>query len=165
VQSSPKASRPTKSYFSKGPHLLPWSWAEERLIESENYWICSTLADGRPYSRPVWGVWLDGALVFSTGSRIGTNLRERPAAEVHLESGNEVVIFDGRAEFSDERSLLAAFVDAYNRKYNWDFTVDGVGSVVSVRPRVAFGWVSDPTGLDRGAIYDATGTRWDFAQT
>jgi hypothetical protein len=120
------------------------------------------LPDGRPHSRPVWGVWLDGALYFSTGSRIGTNLRRQPGVSVHLESADQVVILEGTATFRDDASTLEAFVAAYNPKYNWDFTAADVGAVIEVRPRLAFGWLCDPTGLDRGALYNATGTRWSF---
>jgi hypothetical protein len=81
---------------------------------------------------------------------------------VHLESGNEVVILEGRAGFSDDGSVLEEFVAAYNTKYNWDFTPERRRRRHRA-PHRAFGWVCDPTGLDRGAIYNATGTRWDFA--
>ena len=48
--------------------VLPWSWAEERLRSSRNFWVSSTWPDGRPHAMPVWAVWLDGALYFSTAS-------------------------------------------------------------------------------------------------
>jgi hypothetical protein len=40
----------------EGTGLLPWSWAEQRLTESRNYWITSLWPDGRPHSMPVWAV-------------------------------------------------------------------------------------------------------------
>src|SRR5579883_2552413 len=74
--------------------LLPWHWAEERLIGSRNYWVCTTRPDGRPHAMPVWGVWSDGAFFFSTGadSVKGRNLAANPALTVHLESGDECVV-------------------------------------------------------------------------
>ena len=65
---------------------LPWSWAEEQLRAARNYWVCSTRPDGRPHAMPVWGLWLDGAVLFSTdpSSRKGRNLTANPAAVVHL---------------------------------------------------------------------------------
>lgn len=60
------------------PVLLPWSWAECRLLEARNYWIATTRPDGRPHTRPVWGVWEDGAFYFSTGSLAAENLRHSP---------------------------------------------------------------------------------------
>ena len=71
-----------------GAELLPWSWAEERLVSARSYWICTTRADGRPHAMPVWGVWLDGGLWFSTGrsSQKARNLARSAAVVVHPES-------------------------------------------------------------------------------
>ena len=49
----------------QGTGLLPWSWARERLERSHDYWVATTGADG-PHLMPVWGVWLDDALWFSS---------------------------------------------------------------------------------------------------
>src|SRR5690606_25787423 len=51
--------------------LLPWSWAEERLVKSHDYWLTTVRPDGRPHVMPVWGVWLDRTLWWSSsrGSR------------------------------------------------------------------------------------------------
>jgi hypothetical protein len=35
---------------------LPWSWAEERLAESRNFWLVTADGNGRPHAMPVWGV-------------------------------------------------------------------------------------------------------------
>src|SRR6202023_1520295 len=43
-----------------------WADAEQHLNRSRTYWIVSVRASGRPHAMPVWGVWLDGALQFST---------------------------------------------------------------------------------------------------
>jgi hypothetical protein len=63
---TPRASRPhMPGYGSGGPTqgsgLLPWSWAEQRLLASRNYWVATSWPDGRPHVMPVWGVWHDGA--------------------------------------------------------------------------------------------------------
>ena len=77
--------------------LLPWSWAGERLDGSRNYWVATTKPDGAPHAMPVWGLWLDGAFVFSTSpeSRKGRNLARDPRVVVHVESGEEVVVLEG----------------------------------------------------------------------
>jgi nitroimidazol reductase NimA-like FMN-containing flavoprotein (pyridoxamine 5'-phosphate oxidase superfamily) len=54
--------------------MLPWSWAEERLSDSRNYWVASTRPDGRPHLMPVWAVWVGDALYFST-ARTSTKAR------------------------------------------------------------------------------------------
>src|SRR5260370_38260436 len=65
---------------SEGSGLLPWSWAEERLISSRNYWMVTVWPDGRPHGLPVWGMWHDGAFWFSSRkpSRKSKNLGANP---------------------------------------------------------------------------------------
>ncbi len=83
----PKSSRPNIPGYglpegTKG--LLPWSWAEQRLRKSHNYWITTVKPDGSPHASPhtmvVWGLWQDGLFLFSTGSqsRKARNLAENP---------------------------------------------------------------------------------------
>src|SRR3954468_12870960 len=98
--------------------FVPWAWVEEQLVGARNYWVCTTRADGRPHAMPVWAVWLDEVLLFSTDptSIKGRNLAARPQVVVHLESGDEVVLLEGRAAEMD-RSRLGPFVAAYDAKY------------------------------------------------
>ena len=159
----PSVDRPQLFGGRLEPTLLPWSWAEERLVESPHYWIATTRADGRPHVRPVWAVWLDGRLFFSTGSLAGGHLERSPEISVNLESGGEVVIVEGTAAPVDDMRLLVRIADVYNEKYAWDLDpADLPGPFWAVRPRVVFGWVSDPSGLDGGAAFHGTNTRWRF---
>ncbi|TMK28946.1 MAG: pyridoxamine 5'-phosphate oxidase [Actinobacteria bacterium] len=142
---------------ASGAELLPWSWAVERLVLARNYWICTTRADGRPHAAPVWGLWLDEALWFSTSpeSQKGRNLARNPTVLVHLESGDDVVILEGEAEPSRDADALARFVDAYEAKY--DYRVDLSNSdtpIYVVRPRIAQTWAE--SGFPRAAV------RWLF---
>lgn len=136
--------------------LLDWSWAAERLEASRNYWIGTAGADGRPSVVPVWGVWLDGALRFGTSraSRKGRNLAADPRLVAHLESGDEVVILEGRVE---EITIDEPLADAYERKYAMrpgDDPSDGE-AWYELRPDRALAW----TERD----YPRTATRFDFA--
>jgi hypothetical protein len=159
----PTADRPTMFGGHLEPVLLPWSWATHRLTIARNYWIATTRPDDRPHARPVWGVWLDDAFFFSTGSLAADSLPTRPEITVHLESGSEVVIIEGRARVVDERAQTVRIVDLYNPKYQWEIDPDQLpGPFYEVRPRVAFGWTSDDTGRDGGAGFHATATRWTF---
>jgi len=97
---------------------MPWEWVTQQLTRGRNYWICTTRDDGRPHAMPVWGVWVDDALLFSTDptSVKGRNLAARPDIVVHLESGDDVVVLEGRVgRMSSVR--LAGFVEAYDVKY------------------------------------------------
>src|SRR5690348_15908152 len=64
----------------QGRGLLPWSWAEERLVSSHDFWLATVTPDGAPHLMPVWAIWRGGALWFSSanGSRKARNLTAQP---------------------------------------------------------------------------------------
>jgi len=158
---APRATRPEIPGGYLTPKLLPWSWAESRLVAARNYWIATVTEAGRPHARPVWGVWLDDSLYFSSGSRIRRNLLRSGEVSVNLESGDECVIVEGTAAECHDAARSTRVASLYNEKYHWDMQPTP-GEFFAVRPRVAFGWLCDGTGLDRGALYAQTATRWVF---
>jgi nitroimidazol reductase NimA-like FMN-containing flavoprotein (pyridoxamine 5'-phosphate oxidase superfamily) len=158
----PRADRPYMSGYFVGAKTLPWAWARTRLEASPNYWVATVTPDGRPHCRPVWGVWIDGALYFSTGSRIGVNIAQNPRVSVNVESGDEVVIVEGIAEMERDAAKSAKVIAEYNEKYSWEMTGEEGGGFYRVRPTVAFAWQSDGSGLDGGAAFSATVTRFTF---
>src|SRR5271169_7047991 len=107
--------------------LLSWSWAEQRLKKSHNYWITTVKTDGSPQASPhtmvVWGLWQDGRLLFSTGSqsRKARNLAQNPNCVVCTEHANEAVIVEGVAEIADV-SARRKFLAKYKPKYNFDMS-------------------------------------------
>jgi len=157
---APVAGRPgMKGYgISKGDEgLMTWAWAVEQLTKSRNYWIGSTRADGRPHAMPVWGVWVDDALIFSTGGESvkGRNIAARPSIVAHLESGDDMVVLEGDAERVTDAVLLGRFVEAYDAKYEFrPETNDPESPVYALRPSVAFGWLEKD--------FPKTATRWRF---
>lgn len=134
--------------------LLPWELASEKLASARNYWICTTRPDGKPHVTPVWGLWLEETLYFSTSprSRKARNLARDPSVVVHLESADDVVILEGAVvqEAADER-----LADAYETKYNFRPSVDPTDTWFALRPRAAYAWLeSDFSGT-------ATRYEWD----
>src|SRR5260370_25870470 len=102
---APQSSRPHMPGYGLPPGnkgLLPWSWAEQRLKKSHNYWI-TTVKPGSspdkasPHTMVVWGLWLDGRFLFSTGSqsRKARNLAQNTNCVVCTQLGNEAVIGAG----------------------------------------------------------------------
>lgn len=158
---TPRAGRPDIPGGYLSAKLLAWPWAEARLVESRNYWIATLTDDGRPHARPVWGVWLEGRFYFSSGSRIRAHVERRPELSVNLESGDECVIVEGTASSLDDPATVEAVTAAYNEKYRWNLEPEP-GEFFEVRPRVVFGWLCDGTGLDAGALFSQTATRWVF---
>ena len=157
-------SRPaTPGYFrpaDEGSGLLDWEETAARFAAAKNYWIGTASASGRPHAMPVWGVWLGDRFAFSTSpdSRKARNLRANPQVAVHLEDGDVVIALEGRATEMRDRTELLAFLDAYNPKYRWNFTVDQVlHGVFDVRPECAFAWLGG-----EGEAFGGTATRWRF---
>jgi hypothetical protein len=141
--------------------LLPWNWAEQRLKKSHNYWITTVKPDGSPHTMVVWGLWQDGRLLFSTGSksRKARNLAQNDHCVVCTENASEAVIVEGKAEIANV-SARRKFLPTFERKYK--FNMKGMETdllsmkepVFAVRPRVAFGlWEKDFVGK---------ATRWKF---
>ena len=124
-QQSPRLSRPNMPGYGL-PAELPeseaahWERAEQMLAAARNYWISSASPEGRPHAMPVWGLYTDGRLLFSTGrsSRKGRNLAQNPRVAVHLESGDDVVILEGVLEELQDAQELARFCDDYEAKYS-----------------------------------------------
>jgi PPOX class probable F420-dependent enzyme len=139
-----------------GTGLLPWSWAEERLLNARNYWVATTRPDGRPHCMPVWGIWLDGTFYFSTGPRSqkARNLARSPRCVVCPERADEAVILEGVAEEITDPSLLKRFREVYEAKYQWDMDTSA-GGIYVVRPLVAFAFRETNDFL-------GSATRWHF---
>jgi hypothetical protein len=146
-----------------GSGRLSWDWATQRLGRAHNYWIATTRPDGQPHSRPVWGIWLDGAFYFSTGSLAAQNLTTRPAITIHLESGSEVVIVEGVAETMSDRALVELVVNLYNEKYCWNVDPNNLpGPFYAVRPKKAFGWFFEESEVTPESTALGNATRWRF---
>lgn len=163
--SKPKASRPNMPGYGlpKGAKgLLPWSWAQQRLEKSHNYWITTVKPDRSPHTMVVWGLWLDGRFLFSTGrqSRKARNLEKNERCVVCTEHTDQAVIVEGVAEDTTDVALRRAFLKRYERKYAFDmsgFEADILSlkePVYAVHPLVVF-------GLDEKKFLNAA-TRWRF---
>jgi len=109
----------------------------------------------------VWGLWQDGCLLFSTGSksRKARNLAHNQNCVVCTEHAHEAVIVEGVAEIANvaaRRKLLPV----YEKKYKFDMgtmkedILSMKEPVFAVRPRVVFGlWEKEFIGKS---------TRWKF---
>jgi len=163
-QTEPRVDRP---YIADGygipDHLhgvLPWLWAEERLVESAVYWVATVLPTGRPHVTPIWGVWVDGAFWMEGGpnTRRFRNLAANPATVVTVERGNDAVILEGDADLVHdlggglEDRLLAAY-RKYLASHSYEASPDNWrDGIWRVRPHKVLGWSDFP----------ADTTRWTF---
>jgi hypothetical protein len=160
----PKASRPYMPGYGMPKStngLLPWKWAEQRLRKSHNYWITTVKPDGSPHTMVVWGLWLDGVFLFSTGSqsRKAKNLADNPHCVVCTEQAEEAVIVEGVAEIA-AAAVRPIFLKKYKPKYEFDMSamekdiLSMKEPVFAVRPLVVFGLYEKK--------FMGSATRWKF---
>lgn len=144
----------------QGSGLLPWSWAEERLAVSHNYWVATVSPGEHPHQMPVWGVWHETCVWFSSSSdsRRARNLARRPTCSVATDDAFEPVVVEGLAERVTDPSAIVGFAELVDAKYSTDygpgFYDPEVNSTFRVPPVVVFGLsVEDFIGSP---------TRWTF---
>lgn len=149
--------------------VLPWSWAEERLVGSRNYWVTTATPAGRPHSMPVWGVWSPGADRFwfscASSARKARNARANPAVVVAPGDTVEVVSVEGRA-VEVTGGDVERWIDDYFAKYGEEMGMEReavaefLTSNVSfeVVPERAFGIIERPDEFSQRA------TRWRWAE-
>ncbi|MEA2828455.1 MAG: hypothetical protein QOG43_2894 [Actinomycetota bacterium] len=146
---------------AEGTGLLPWSWAEERLTASRDYWVATTWPDGRPHVMPVWAVWDAGYLWFSSslGSRKARNLDADPRLTMTTDNALEPVVVEGTAERILDLDARRRFIGLSNAKYGTDYPVDfldpEVNGTYRVTPVRAIGLVE--------ADFTGSPTKWVFS--
>jgi Pyridoxamine 5'-phosphate oxidase len=160
-----RASRPHMPGYgvlgpAEGTGLLSWSWAEQRLAASHDYWVATAQPDGRPHVMPVWGVWDAGFLWFSSslGSRKARNLDADPRLTVTTDNALEPVVVEGTAVRVVDLGARSRFIGLTNDKYGTDYSVEfldpGVNATFRVTPALAFGLVE--------ADFTGSPTRWEL---
>ncbi len=147
---------------------LPWTWAQERLVENRNYWVVTASASARPHAMPVWGVWLPDTDRFwfscSPNARKARNIVENPQCVVTVDSTVECVSVEGRARVADPASDADAIdraVATYVTKYWTDPAVHRETeafvrshAICEVTPDRAFGII------EREDEFAQRATRW-----
>jgi general stress protein 26 len=154
-------------FSSADAAATPWATGQERLEQSQVYWLSTVRPDGRPHVTPLIAIWQDDALHFCTGpeERKAKNMALNPRVAVTtgcnaLDEGLDVVVEGLALEVNDE-ARLQRLADLYKSKYGWDFSVrdgafygdGGRALVYEVAPTKAF-------GFGKGEKYSQT--RWLF---
>lgn len=152
--------RPSTPYYgieTQEDGMLAWDWVVEQMTTSRNYWVCTTRPDGRPHASPVWGVWIEGVLYFSMHRKSvkARNMTTNADALVHLESGDDTVIFEGEL-VEIPVTAVPGFADVYEAKYDFrpELEEDPDSICVKLVPSVVLAWLE--------ANYPKSATRWEF---
>ena len=147
---------------------LPWTWAQQRLVDNKNYWVVTASAQARPHAMPVWGVWLPETERFwfscSPNARKARNIVENPQCVVTVADTVECVSVEGRARIVDptrDADAIDRAIAAYVTKYWDDPTVHTEmeafvrsHAIIEVTPDRAFGIIEREDEFARRA------TRW-----
>lgn len=135
---------------------LPWADVDEALRAAGTFWVVAR-AGGHPHPRPVWGLWHDERLHLSIGSPVlARQLRADPTVTVHLDSGTDVVVLEGRVVgHHADAAVVAAYVEKYDRPYD----VAEFGPLTLVAPERVLAWRA--AGRD-GRDGFASAGRWEF---
>jgi PPOX class probable F420-dependent enzyme len=138
--------------------MLSWEWAVERLAASHDYWLATTWADGRPHVMPVWGVWEDAGLWFSSSlqARKARNLARDPRCVLTTDNPREPVVLEGIAELVRDIQAIGRFAAWTNAKYGTDYAPEFFeeNGCYRVRPTWVF-------ALDSSRFAESP-TRWVF---
>lgn len=139
--------------------LISWDWVDEQLLNTRNYWVTTVRSDQRPHAVPVWGVYVNQIVYFGSNrsAQKTKNLQANPAISLHLESGDDVVIIEGKAEIVTDSEDLKQIAIAYHQKhpsYDPDLTFDENTVIFAVLPKKVFAWT------EQNFVNDATS--WVF---
>ncbi len=154
--------RPNMPHYGVMPDqaeaMLTWDWVDRQMRAARNYWICSVRADGRPHSVPVWGAWVDGLLYFGTDRQAVKvrNIARDSRVVVHLDSGDETVIVEGRAKIAQvPAAQLQRISQCYIEKYELDPDLaESDNLLLCLIPSKVMAWLEKD--------YPATATYWLF---
>lgn len=147
---------------------LPWTWAQERLVDNRNYWVVTASASARPHAMPVWGVWVPETDRFwfscSPNARKARNLVENSQCVVTVDNTVECISVEGRAVAADPASdadAIGRAVTTYVTKYWADAAVHSEmevfvrsHAIFEVTPDRAFGII------EREDEFAQRATRW-----
>lgn len=127
---------------------LPWGEVRDQLVGADVYWVVAS-ANRTPHPRPVWGIWLDDALLLSIGSPVVLRaVRTAPDVAVHVGGATDVVIVTGHADvldagYGDDAADMARVLAVYDEKYEWDYSIEEYGPLTLVAPREVIAWRSE----------------------
>ena len=165
----------TRNLDRYGYAELPWSRPLDILATDTpkadlTFFVATVRPDGRPHSAGVGGVWVDGALYFTSGP--GTlksrNLATNPACSVSVRLSGIDLVLEGEAHRVTDASTLARLAAVY-RTGGWPASVDGdaITAPYSAPSAGPAPWhlycltLHTAVGVATAEPYGAT--RWDFA--
>lgn len=144
-------------FRSDTPHEpQAWQSVVEQIRNSRNYWICTSSQTRKPHAMPVWGVWVKGRLYFITkrASKKAKNLYANAQVVVHLESGDDLVVLEGKAKELEDSQKTKEVGNVYTEKYEGDEIFPEIEAVFELHTENVFTWLEKD--------FHKTATKWVF---
>lgn len=148
---------------------LTWADARTRLSDGEDYLLATSGAGGRVHLVPVLGVWLEGAVCFSTvpQTRKARDLAENDSCAITVPGHDVDLVVEGTAHLVRDDARLRRIADLFPAKYPWwhpivregefhdpaDTSLSHPQHVFAIAPTVVFAF-----GKEEGF----SATRWRF---
>jgi hypothetical protein len=109
---------------------------------------------------PVWGVWEEGTLWFSSSrrSRKIANLERDERCVATTDNPRDPIVIDGLAEVMTAEAQIHRFLELLNAKYRTAYAMDfldpAVNATVRITPRIVFALLQED--------FCGSPTRWTF---
>lgn len=163
--STPEAELDAR-YSDPGATATPWATVEQTLATAPLYWLTSVRPDGGPHQTPLIGLYVAGALHFTTGpeERKARNIEANDQVLMStganaLHAGLDVVV-EGCARRVTEDDRLVLLAAQLEGKYGpeWHFDVadgafrhgdGGVAHVFRIEAARAYAFAKHPYGHTR----------------
>lgn len=151
--------------------VTPWAEAREQLEGARKYWLATVKPNGQPHVMPLFGVWSESELYFTSGvaARKVRNLAQNSHCVITAIGKSLDLIVEGEAAKVRDEARLQHVAELYSSKYGWhlrvhdgaylaDYGAPSAGpppyELYEVRPVTVFGLGTDePFGA----------TRWRFS--
>ena len=145
--------------------MLSWKWVDERLQESENYWISTTTETGKPHLVPIWGIWFENQFYFGSGrnSRKLANIARNPYCVIATDDSDQPVIVEGSCKKINDMELLEKVLKIYIKKFHLPFKpsrsgiTDDQGNsapIFIVKPKKVIVWKKFPSSATKWIFQD-----------
>ena len=114
-----KARRAMTKASSNPDALIEWEALREQIMDADNYWVCTPRPDGSSHAEAVWGAMLDDSFYLGSGQRSIKNryISQNTEIAVHMESGADTLIMEGRAVLIDDLAIAEQLLPIYAMKY------------------------------------------------
>ena len=152
--------------------VTPWSKALDQLEKAGKYWLATVNSEGHPHVMPVFGVWLNGRLYFTSNSTThkAKNISHNPRCVISTTGITLDLIIIGEAVKVIGEARLRRVAQLYNSKYGWHLKVqDGAyladfGAPSAGPPPYELYEVAPISAFGLGIEVPYGATRWRFSK-